>query len=860
MKKEFENIKNLSSKIADNKDIDWQELEKGEDTKDGFINQLKAIQFISQQHKQFRENPETIEQDNHNPIFTWGHLQVLEKIGEGNYGKVYKAYDPVLDRNVALKLLKKDHLAPYQSRVFIQEARRLAKVRNPHVLAIHGANIHDSNAGMWSDLIIGENLASYKNKKYSKIELIQVARSLSDALKAVHLADLVHGDIKPSNVMHDNYGLLVLMDFGTSIERTSEKAKEEYVSGTPLFMAPELFSGHTLTPASDIYALGVLLFKLASECYPVTGESIIELDNAHKSGDYSSLSQIRPDLPKYLLQLIQLMMNPVAKKRPSAENVLKKLDWLQALPQRRIKIVALSVIFITLIIGTLVSTVGFFKIKKSQVLVIQEKEKTETVNQFLQQMLASAANLGKGRDVRVADILDVAATDINSGFEKQPHAKAAMHDALGHSYLHLNLPNKSIAQLKQSLSLKQKWHTAGSLEILKTQLELAKSYGVIGEINKSIKLHQKILQLANNNSLIETEFIQQVNISLANNLSDDGKLQEAETLFTKVLNQSASIKHSELNIEFLALEGLSNNYRVQSKYKKAEETAQLALKKLQEREGFSTSNLITIKNELAIILIKLGKLEQAETLFYELLQHSKKMYGTNNIGYLTILGNLGNTLQMHGNLPEAIQIQQQALELSNEIHGKNHKVSIMISISMANTIVSQGDKLAGEKLMRETMVKARTFLGESDIETLKLEYNLAELLNSLNRHEQAEMIARKNNKKMQELLGETHLFTLLSQDNIAVSLTGLKQFKKAQLLFIQIIDNIKQTVGEKSPYMILVQNHFVTLLLESNQSQLAIEQLQILIKLQSEVFGQDHADTLKSKLKLESILTVNPAA
>ena len=247
----------IAEDLADGKVIDWESSKQSITGKRRLIDQLNAIARISAAYELNSQNshsePSVAKEQ---VVFEWGHLQVLEKIGEGSFGEVYRAYDSVLDREVALKLLKQDKLAPIQSRAFIQEARRLAKVRNRHVLAIHGANVHDSRVGMWSDLIDGINLAEKQSSEnqakpgYSSSQLIQVIAALADALIAVHGAGLIHGDIKPSNVMQDSSNKLTLMDFGAGTEFSEDQLKSGYLMGTLLYMAPELFQKNELSSAS----------------------------------------------------------------------------------------------------------------------------------------------------------------------------------------------------------------------------------------------------------------------------------------------------------------------------------------------------------------------------------------------------------------------------------------------------------------------------------------------------------------------------------------------------------------------------------------------------------------------------------
>jgi serine/threonine protein kinase len=121
-------------------------------------------------------------------LFEWGHLQVLESIGQGSFGEVYRAYDRALDREVALKLLKTDHDRPFQSQLFLHEGRQLAMVRHRNVLAVHGAAVHDGRPGLWTDLIDGETAQDDQYREHlSRPEAaLAFIESMAQALQAVH--------------------------------------------------------------------------------------------------------------------------------------------------------------------------------------------------------------------------------------------------------------------------------------------------------------------------------------------------------------------------------------------------------------------------------------------------------------------------------------------------------------------------------------------------------------------------------------------------------------------------------------------------------------------------------------------------
>ncbi|MCB1034175.1 MAG: protein kinase, partial [Acidobacteria bacterium] len=140
-----------------------------------------------------------------------------------------------------------------------------------------------------------------------------------DALDTIHAAGLIHGDVKPANVMREEGGRIVLMDFGIGLDRSRTGAVGS--SGTPLYLAPEILEGAPATPGSDLYALGVLLFFLVTGQYPVTGASLSELRQAHRTGRRRLLRDLRPDLPRDFVEVVEkaLAADPQQRFRSAGE-------------------------------------------------------------------------------------------------------------------------------------------------------------------------------------------------------------------------------------------------------------------------------------------------------------------------------------------------------------------------------------------------------------------------------------------------------------------------------------------------------------------------------------------------------------
>ncbi len=239
----------------------------------------------------------------------WGHLQLVEKIGAGTFGEVFRAWDPRLEREVALKLLKPAG-APLDSLAerVLHEGRLLARVRHPNVLTVFEAESREGRVGICMEFIKGQTLDQVLDKQgpFGAREALLVGLDLCRALAAVHNSGLVHRDVKAQNVMREEGGRIVLMDFSSGQElREPGGTVLPSMAGTPLYLAPEILSGRDATVRSDIYSVGVLLYHLVTASYPIRTKTMEELWKAHKQGQFKRLRDARPDLPERFVQAVE---------------------------------------------------------------------------------------------------------------------------------------------------------------------------------------------------------------------------------------------------------------------------------------------------------------------------------------------------------------------------------------------------------------------------------------------------------------------------------------------------------------------------------------------------------------------------
>lgn len=237
-----------------------------------------------------------------------GRYQILNEIGKGAMGVVYRARDPMINREVALKAIpladefEGRELEEARGR-FFREAEMAGRLSHPHIVTIFDAGEHDGTAYIAMELLRGRHLVEHTQpgRLLPVAVALDLVGRLADALHFAHQRQVVHRDIKPANVMYDPSGAeLKITDFGIARLTDSARTRTGVVLGTPSFMSPEQLQGREVTGRSDLFSLAVTLYQLLTAHLPFRADSMPALMLKIVQDPHPRIRAIRPDLPEKL--------------------------------------------------------------------------------------------------------------------------------------------------------------------------------------------------------------------------------------------------------------------------------------------------------------------------------------------------------------------------------------------------------------------------------------------------------------------------------------------------------------------------------------------------------------------------------
>ncbi len=271
----------------------------------------------------------------------FGPYQLLEKLGAGTTSRVYRATRPPAPAEMALKIFSRiaEREDPWLKR-FQREAHVLRQLQHRNIVACLDFGEQDGTWFIAMELVRGHPLRSLAAGRSTASLLARLGAQVASGLAAAHRLGLIHRDLKPENLMLTADGIVKILDLGLArpIDPASPRLPEHLldvtttnmVVGTPRYMSPEQSRGEELTPATDLFCLGLCLFEVASGRHPFAADSPQEVLFAIRQTPAPPLARWRPDLPAELAHLIAALLAKDPQDRPPAAEVFLRLKELSA--------------------------------------------------------------------------------------------------------------------------------------------------------------------------------------------------------------------------------------------------------------------------------------------------------------------------------------------------------------------------------------------------------------------------------------------------------------------------------------------------------------------------------------------------
>jgi serine/threonine protein kinase len=269
--------------------------------------------------------------------FTIDRYQILEELGQGAMATVYKAYDPRINRELAIKVLRPEHTvnAEFLSR-FLRETRAVGKLNHPNIIKIYDVGEYESQPYIAMELLTGQFLDQFmeSGQRFSVEEVILIGQQLSSALNLAHSKGVIHRDIKPANIAwSEKNKRIILTDFGIARIENIEATQSTLVGqvlGTPKYMSPEQILGKHIDGRTDLFSLGVVLYQLVTGQKPFSGDTLASLTFQITQQDPPPVEQYAPETPRSLVEIINKLLRKDPNDRFSDAKAL--LDALSNIP------------------------------------------------------------------------------------------------------------------------------------------------------------------------------------------------------------------------------------------------------------------------------------------------------------------------------------------------------------------------------------------------------------------------------------------------------------------------------------------------------------------------------------------------
>ncbi len=741
-----------------------------------------------------------------------GDYELRRVLAHGGMGTVYEAEQQQPRRTVALKMLRLG-MSASAARRFQVEAEILGQLRHPSIAKVFGAGFVRDGVGervpyFAMELVEGgQPLTTAADERGLDLRArLELFLAVCEGVQHSHEHGVIHRDLKPENILLDAAGRPRLIDFG--IARLAAGGppvtSAGELLGTLQYMSPEQLLGapDLVDVRSDVYALGVILHELCCGRPPHELEGLAPARAAEWLRDAGppSARALRPELSMDLEWVIARAADPDRERRyPSAaaftedlRRLLRDEPVLAGAPdaayqvrrfvrRHRLALGAAAAVLVVLVGGLVAVGLALVRAREAEARQAQalqlaeerlgqvqrESARTAATNDFFESMLLAAEPEAQGRDVRVADLLDVAANGLAASFAAEPAIEASLQDTCGRLYLGLGLHESAEKHLRRALSIRRSILPADAPDTLGTLERLARVLQRQGRLDEAGDLLREVVdgRTALHGERDPDTLLAQS--SLGGLLGDRGELQAAEALLRPTLALQREILGERDEATLSTTNRLADVLIIDNRPAEAEPLYRSVIETLKAAGRPDHPTALNCANGLADVLRQLGRDDEAEALLRTTLQACRRTLGPDHPRTSSTASRLARLLLYRGAVDECIALQTELLATPLRLHGPAHRDTVAAKHNLGVTLTQCGRAVEAEPLLREAAASAATIWGARHIVTGTFLDDLGRCLVTLERYDEAEPLLIEAHDMLLETMGPDHPNTRQAADDLA---------------------------------------------------------------------------------------------
>lgn len=729
-----------------------------------------------------------------------GPYRILRSVGAGGMGEVYLAEraDAQFEQKVAIKVVHGGALAVSMHSRLKLERQILAQLDHPNIAhLLDGGALPDGSAYLVMEYIDGVAIDAFCDSNHLDINArLKLFQTVCAAVHYAHQNLIVHRDLKPSNILVTSAGAPKLLDFGIAkllddrqaARHTLAMTQADIRIMTPDHASPEQVRGQAITTSSDVYVLGVLLYKLLCGSSPffISSMRLSEIERAicekdppppsqmvsgGESAESKSIADARGVSTKRLRRELNGDLNNIVlmamRKEPerrygSAEQlaadiqrhlegkpVMARRDTVSYRTSKFVKrhwlptgaAAAATFMIVAFSITTYMQSVRIAaerdRAAQQRELAEHERARAEEVSGFLVNLFKlSDPEENRGNQVTARELLDSGAKRLESGLQDQPETKAALLSTVGAVYDSLGQYKNALPILDEALHLQGPARDGSHISTL---LEIATARIGTGDLPDAEPPLQDALHISQSEFGAKSIESGRTLWALGRLRLQQGRFGEAKDLFVQGLGILQSDNAPQTDISSL-LDDLAKVYTRSQQWQLAKQTYERALEIDQRVLGDDHPRVAQYLDNLAIVAQNIGDLKQAETLYRDALNRMESAYGERHPETAMTKGNYGLLLQREGRLTEAEPLLRDAVAIRLSLFGPdNYKVGYG-RVSLAMLLHDKGDLVAAENEFRQALTVYDKSLPENHQYRASLLMHFARLL--VDRNKSAEALAK----------------------------------------------------------------------------------------------------------------------